>query len=306
MYRYRCPSTYHSSNHCIPAGTVILSTKQVVCNRHISTMRTFNTTWCFICASGGDLICCETCPTSVHLKCLKIELGEDDTYICDDCESGRCPLYDEIVWVKLGNYRWWPALILFPNEIPEVVAETPHIRGEFVVKFFGTNDHYWVSRGRVFLFQEGDEEHLGKARSRMDVIFRKAVEEAITAFQLKKSFKTVKEAEMKANLKPPPYVKIKYNKPVGNVKQFDGNTSNTTACGCNPDGPFPCGPDSDCLNRLLLTECDPSVCPAGNRCNNQRFEKREYPPLEPFKTQGKGWGLRTLAPIKQVRDFLMC
>lgn len=51
--------------------------------------------------------------------------------------------------------------------------------------------------------------------------------------------------------------------------------------------------------RLLLTECDPEVCPAGKRCNNQRFEKREYPPLLPYKTQGRGWGLKTLAPIKK-------
>lgn len=51
--------------------------------------------------------------------------------------------------------------------------------------------------------------------------------------------------------------------------------------------------------RLLLTECNPEVCPAGKRCNNQRFGKREYPPLVPFKTQGRGWGLKTLAPIQK-------
>lgn len=222
-----------------------------------------------------------------------------DKYICDDCESGRYPLYDEIVWVKMGKYRWWPAVILFPNEIPENVNNLPHTQGEFVVKFFGTHDHHWVSRGRVFLFQEDDEEQMGKSKKKMDVIFRKAVDEAVAAFQLKQNFKMAREAEMKTNLKPPAYVKIKSNKPVGNVRQFDGNTSNSTPCNCDANEPFPCGPDSDCLNRLLLTECDPTVCPAGDRCNNQRFEKREYPPMVPYKTQGRGWGLKTLAPIRK-------
>jgi SET domain-containing protein len=51
--------------------------------------------------------------------------------------------------------------------------------------------------------------------------------------------------------------------------------------------------------RLLLTECNPEVCPAGERCNNQCFEKREYPPLVPHRTQVRGWGLKTLAPIRK-------
>lgn len=58
------------------------------------------------------------------------------------------------------------------------------------------------------------------------------------------------------------------------------------------------------FNRILLTECDPDICPAKNRCNNQRFEKRQYPPLEPFKTPGRGWGLKTLAPIRKG-DFVI-
>lgn len=194
----QCPATYHTSNYCVPAGTLILSTSQIVCLRHlgqriirkgraIKCTRTINTPWCFICSKGGDLICCETCPTSVHTDCLQVSLLEDGTFICEDCESGRFPLYDEIVWVKLGAYRWWPALILFPNEIPENIKNLPHSKGEFVVKFFGTHDHYWVSRGRVFLFQEGDRGHCNPARRKVDAMFKKSIEEATAAHQLKKS-----------------------------------------------------------------------------------------------------------------------
>lgn len=50
---------------------------------------------------------------------------------------------------------------------------------------------------------------------------------------------------------------------------------------------------------LLWTECHPEVCPAGKKCNNQRFQKREYPPLEHYKTEEKGWGLRSSTAIEK-------
>lgn len=189
----RCPATYHNSAYCIPAGTEILSYTQIICPRHLIPKRRLkralpiiNTTWCFICSEGGDLVCCETCPTSVHSECLKINLTEDDTFICEDCETGRFPLYDEIVWVKMGNYRWWPGIILFPNEIPEKVKITKHLKGEFVVKFFGTYNHYWIGRGRVFLFQEGDSGEAADFRKKKDAAFIKSIEEATEAHRIKK------------------------------------------------------------------------------------------------------------------------
>lgn len=194
----RCPTTYHISSYCVPAGTLILTTSQIVCPRHTGELnprtgkvekvsKTINTTWCFVCSKGGNLICCETCPTSVHVDCLHVTMTEDDKFICEDCESGRFPLYDEVVWVKLGAYRWWPAIILFPNDIPDNVRQLPHSEGEFVVKFFGTQDHYWIGRGRCFLFQEGDQGqgHNSSFKDKRGAIFNKAVEEAKAVHQLK-------------------------------------------------------------------------------------------------------------------------
>lgn len=190
----RCPATYHNSAYCIPAGTMILSTTQIVCPRHLIPKRIvkkslpiINTTWCFICSEGGDLICCEMCPTSVHSECLKINLREDDSFICEDCETGRFPLYDEIVWVKFSTYRWWPAIILFPNEVPERIKTIKHRPGEFVVKFFGTYNHYWIGRGRVFLFQEGDSGEMSySSQKRTYAVFKKSIQEATEAHRLKK------------------------------------------------------------------------------------------------------------------------
>ncbi|CAH1969553.1 unnamed protein product [Acanthoscelides obtectus] len=296
-----CPRSYHSSNLCIPAGTKILSTSQIICPSHRKRANSLciNTTWCFLCSEGGNLICCETCPTSVHPECLPVNLTDDGKFICEDCESGRLPLYDEIVWVKLGHFRWWPAVILFPNEVPSNVNMVKHYTGDFVVRFFGTYNYYWVNRGRSFLFQDGDTGDGNNKIKKLDKEFKKAVEEATLAHKLKQEFKNTQQVESPSSQKPPPYIKIKVNKPVGNVRQLDLDLSNTTACNCDPNQENPCGPDSDCLNRLLMTECNPEVCPAGSRCRNQSFEKREYPPIAPYKTHARGWGLKTLMPIKK-------
>ena len=62
-------------------------------------------------------------------------------------------------------------------------------------------------------------------------------------------------------------------------------------CECSSDSENPCGPESNCLNRMLQFECNPSKCLAKEKCQNQRFQKREYVDCEPFKTNGRGWGL---------------
>jgi hypothetical protein len=51
-----------------------------------------------------------------------------------------------------------------------------------------------------------------------------------------------------------------------------------------------CG--DDCLNRLLMIECG-SRCPCGEHCTNRNFRRRQNAAIEPFRTELKGWGLRT-------------
>ena len=55
-----------------------------------------------------------------------------------------------------------------------------------------------------------------------------------------------------------------------------------------------CG--EDCLNRMLMMECGPR-CTLGDRCTNQRFQKRQYARVEPFRAGLKGWGLRALQRV---------
>ncbi|KAL8202324.1 UNVERIFIED_CONTAM: Histone-lysine N-methyltransferase nsd2 [Gekko kuhli] len=50
---------------------------------------------------------------------------------------------------------------------------------------------------------------------------------------------------------------------------------------------------------MLMYECHPQVCPAGERCQNQCFTKRQYPETKIIKTDGKGWGLVAKRDIKK-------
>ncbi|XP_043276284.1 histone-lysine N-methyltransferase NSD2 [Venturia canescens] len=294
----RCPSAYHPATSCLPAGTEILTGSQIVCPKHyIAPGPPINATWCFLCTTGGSLICCDTCPTSFHPECLGID-APDGAFICEDCETGRMPLYGEVVWVKLGLYRWWPSRVCFPHEIPSNLEAIQHHPGEFCVMFLGTNNYYWVHRGRAFLYQDGDASaKVSKAKKNVDDAYQKALEEANEIHERLKTERAAAKGTELRFLRPPPYVKLKINKPVGNVKPAE--VESIGACDCDPKWDHPCAPDSDCLNRILSVECSPAICPAGPKCNNQAFVRREYPAMEPFHTVGRGWGLRTLEPIKE-------
>ena len=91
------------------------------------------------------------------------------------------------------------------------------------------------------------------------------------------------------------------NRPIENGKSQSTKSEQHqgSVCDCNPQSENPCGTDA-CLNRSLMTECDPSTCKAGERCLNQRFKKREYVKTKPFNTETDGgWGLKTLEDIKK-------
>lgn len=100
------------------------------------------------------MVCCENCPAAFHAKCLENEPSGE--FYCGGCQNRKPLLYGDIVWVKLGSYRWWPARICHPRSVPENIWRLPHSIGEFPVYFFGSHDYYWSNRGRVFHFVEED------------------------------------------------------------------------------------------------------------------------------------------------------
>lgn len=56
----------------------------------------------------------------------------------------------------MSSFRWWPAEILHPRNIPTNIQHLRHDIGEFPVFFFGSKDYFWTHQGRVFPYVEGD------------------------------------------------------------------------------------------------------------------------------------------------------
>uniref|UniRef100_A0A6I8NFM8 Nuclear receptor binding SET domain protein 3 n=1 Tax=Ornithorhynchus anatinus TaxID=9258 RepID=A0A6I8NFM8_ORNAN len=310
----KCPIAYHSGDGCIAAGSVFVSTHILICSNHSKrsshSSSAVNVGFCFVCARGGRLLCCESCPASFHPECLSIEMPEG-SWNCNDCKAGKKLHYKQIVWVKLGNYRqvfkeqreiilWWPAEICNPRSVPLNIQGLKHDFGDFPVFFFGSHDYYWVHQGRVFPYVEGDKS-FAEGQTSINKTFKKALEEAAKRFQELKAQRESKEAlELERNSrKPPPYKHIKANKVIGKVQIQVADLSEIPRCNCKPADENPCGLESECLNRMLQYECHPQVCPAGERCQNQCFTKRLYPDAEIIKTERRGWGLRTKRSIKK-------
>ncbi|XP_032434421.1 histone-lysine N-methyltransferase NSD3 isoform X4 [Xiphophorus hellerii] len=305
----RCPLAYHPSDGCLAAGSVILTHHIMICSNHGSAKKNgllsspVNVGWCFLCARGGKLLCCDSCPASFHPECLEMEMPEG-AWSCSDCRAGKKPHYKQIVWVKLGNYRWWPAEICNPRLVPSNIQSLRHDIGDFPVFFFGSHDYYWINQGRVFPYVENDKNFV-TGQININKTFKKALEEAARRFQELKAQRESREAleQERNSRKPPPYKIIKSNKPVGKVQMHVADLSEIPRCNCKPTEEHPCSLDSQCLNRMLQYECHPQVCPAGDRCENQCFSKRLSAETEVVKTEGCGWGLRTNQTLRKG-DFV--
>ncbi|MCJ8740548.1 hypothetical protein PDJAM_G00060300 [Pangasius djambal] len=302
----RCPVAYHASDYCIPAGSVALSSNSILCPNHFMPRKGcrnhehVNVSWCFVCSEGGSLLCCESCPAAFHRECLNIDMPEG-SWFCNDCRAGKKPHYKEVVWVKVGRYRWWPAEVSNPKDIPENILRMRHDVGEFPVHFFGSNDYLWTYQARVFPYMEGDANSKEKMGKGVDSIYRKALDEAAERFrelQAEKELRQLQE-DRRNDKKPPPYKHIKVNRPIGKVQIITADLSEIPRCNCKATDENPCGMDSECINRMLLYECHPQVCPAGERCQNQCFTKRQYSQVEIFRTLSRGWGLRCCHDIKK-------
>uniref|UniRef100_H3AR77 Histone-lysine N-methyltransferase NSD2 n=1 Tax=Latimeria chalumnae TaxID=7897 RepID=H3AR77_LATCH len=298
----RCPVAYHGGDLCIAAGCAILTANSIICTNHFRANKGkshhshINVSWCFVCSKGGSLLCCESCPAAFHPDCLNIEMP-DGSWYCNDCRAGKKPRYQDIVWVKLGNYRWWPAEVCHPKNVPANIQKMKHDIGEFPVFFFGSKDYYWTHQARIFPYMEGDRGSKHQTKG-IGKVFKNALKEAEARFLEVKLQRETKEAQENER-KPPPYKYIKVNKPCGKVQIHTADISEIPKCNCKPTDENPCGLDSECLNRMLMYECHPAVCPAGERCQNQCFTKRQYPETKIIKTEGKGWGLISKRDIKK-------
>lgn len=286
----RCPASYHRKTSCVPAGSELITDTWMICPRH-RQYKPIHETWCFLCSKkGGTLICCEYCPTTVHSACIGREIGEK--FVCETCESGKLPLYGEIIWAKFAHYKWWPAIIVPTWKIPSKVM-TVQKRHHFCVCFFGKQKEFnWMSRDNVYQYEEGDLKFAKK--STKDENFRLALEEAEEFFKMsKETIAVYKEPKTR----PPSYKKIKTNQVVAPAK-MEPSDDMVHNCDCRFDDPNPCGINSDCINQATYVECS-SDCPANQKCQNRRFQQAIYPKREVRNVNNVGWGLFVLEDISK-------
>lgn len=302
----RCPVAYHANDYCMAAGSVPLANNSFLCPNHFTPRKGcknhehINVSWCFVCSEGGSLLCCESCPAAFHRECLNIDMPQG-SWFCNDCRAGKKPHYKDILWVKVGRYRWWPAEVTQPKNVPENIYRMRHEVGEFPVHFFGSKDYVWTYQARCFPYMEGDANNKEKMGKGADAIYKKALNEAADRFRellAEKEMRQLQE-DRKNDKKPPPYKHIKVNRPIGKVQIITADLSEIPRCNCKATDESPCGIDSECINRMLMYECHPQVCPAGERCQNQCFSKRQYTEVEIFRTLSRGWGLRSVSDIKK-------
>ncbi|KAK7141092.1 hypothetical protein R3I93_015294 [Phoxinus phoxinus] len=302
----RCPVAYHANDYCMAAGSVPLANNSFLCPNHFTPRKGcknhehINVSWCFVCSEGGSLLCCESCPAAFHRECLNIDMPQG-SWFCNDCRAGKKPHYKDILWVKVGRFRWWPAEVTQPKNVPENIHRMRHEVGEFPVHFFGSKDYVWTYQARCFPYMEGDANNKEKMGKGTDAIYKKALNEAAERFRellAEKEMRQLQE-DRKNDKKPPPYRHIKVNRPIGKVQIITADQSEIPRCNCKGSDENPCGIDSECINRMLLYECHPQVCPAGEGCQNQCFTKRQYTEVEIFRTLSRGWGLRGVSDIKK-------
>lgn len=223
------------------------------------------------------------------MECLPVGQSITETYFCDSCETCRHPLYGEIVWVKYGNDQWWPAVLVPPVCIPDHVNDAAHNDHDVCVRFFGTYDFGWVGRSFFYPYSHGDV-------LESETVNRMKLSEAIKEADIwHAQQETVKK---KIKLIPLPFAKISKIRVVHPAKLIK-KEHESHPCTCSPDDSDPCGPTSNCANRGCYTECDPKLCPCGDRCNNQWIEKRQYASFRLQHMGVKGFGLIAKTFISQ-------
>ncbi|XP_012879328.1 PREDICTED: histone-lysine N-methyltransferase NSD2 [Dipodomys ordii] len=265
---------------------------------------------CQLCEKTGSLLLCEgPCCGAFHLSCLGLPRRPEGRFTCRECASGihSCFVCKEsktevkrCVVTQCGKF-YHEACV---KQYPLTVFESRGFRCPLhsCVSCHASNpSNPRPSKGRM----RGRGAGLAYTELRRYMfLFTKiftdlsALQEAEARFREVKLQREARETQENER-RPPPYKHIKVNKPYGKAQIYTADISEIPKCNCKPTDENPCGSDSECLNRMLMFECHPQVCPAGEHCQNQCFTKRQYPETKIIKTDGKGWGLVAKRDIRK-------
>ncbi|XP_076158076.1 chromodomain-helicase-DNA-binding protein 4a [Alosa pseudoharengus] len=103
--------------------------------------------YCRVCKDGGELLCCDSCPSSYHIHCLNPPLPEipNGEWICPRC---LCPALKGKVQ-KILTWRWGdpppPTPVARPPDLPADQPDPPPLAGRAEREFFAKwhNMSYW-------------------------------------------------------------------------------------------------------------------------------------------------------------------
>uniref|UniRef100_A0A8C2SPZ1 Nuclear receptor binding SET domain protein 2 n=1 Tax=Coturnix japonica TaxID=93934 RepID=A0A8C2SPZ1_COTJA len=270
----RCPVAYHAGDVCIAAGCAVIASNSIVCTNHFTAMKGkshhahVNVSWCFVCSKGGSLLCCESCPAAFHPDCLNIEMP-DGSWYCNDCRAGKKLHFQDIIWVKLGNYRWWPAEVCHPKNVPPNIQKMKHEIGEFPVFFFGSKDYFWTHQARVFPYMEGDRGSRYRGIKGIGKVFKNALQEAEARFREIKLQREAKETQENER-KPPPYKHIKGEF----VNEYVGELIDEEECMAR----IKYAHENDITHFYMLTIDKDRIIDAGPKGNYSRFMNHSCQP----------------------------
>eukprot|EP01134_Creolimax_fragrantissima_P000207 CFRG0207T1 len=300
-----CHIAYHNDT-CVPGGVVLrMDEKRFTCCSHSlkpgPKLIKKNIDFCKVCAEGGKLVCCDTCASSFHTSCISDTIeppaeNDDTLWLCPECDEGKLPLVDDVVFAKLGIYRWWPAKILDRDNLSENLAYKAHSNADVPVYFFGSHDQSWVPVNHMTTYR-GDM----KYKVKPPPVFQRAVVEANEHITQLDEQKQEKAAMMASKDPVKPYRSIKSNqwlcqKPQVFIEDIHSECQCVDATQLNQR----CT-DDRCLNRTTNVECRQQECNKDS-CQNQRLFKREYANTKVFRTtNGKSWGLAAKEDMKAGR-----
>nr|XP_025146309.1 histone-lysine N-methyltransferase NSD2 isoform X3 [Bubalus bubalis] len=269
---------------------------------------------CQLCEEPGSLVLCEgPCCGAFHLACLGLSRRPEGRLLCGECTSGihSCFVCKEsksdvkrCVVSQCGKFYHEACVRRFPLTVFESRGFRCPLHS--CLSCHASNpsnprpskDYYWTHQARVFPYMEGDRGSRYQGVRGIGRVFKNALQEAEARFREIKLQREARETQ-ESERRPPPYKHIKVNKPYGKVQVHTADISEIPKCNCKPTDENPCGSDSQCLNRMLMFECHPQVCPAGESCQNQCFTKRQYPETKIVRTDGKGWGLVAKRDIRK-------
>lgn len=126
MHCIRCSVAYHASEHCIPAGSILLSTNSILCPNHFMPRKGcrnhehVNVSWCFVC-SEGQLVTVALAAWTV--TCLLLQLVRKLLFPADEsflsgifviaggsllcCESCPAAFHRECLKIEMPEGSWF-------------------------------------------------------------------------------------------------------------------------------------------------------------------------------------------------------